>query len=122
MGGTGPENLNLVELDQPVDELTRPNQGPRRPYRQVRFRPPRGFAGSEPEFFEGNEMGQWRGDGTDSPSDVGCPASIQAAWRRRRVPKVEAPAPTMPEAKVERDQDEQSTMETQQQFYDMQQR
>lgn len=116
MGGQGPENLNLVELDQPIDR--KENRGP---YHRVRFRPPQGLEGQEPEFFEGPAKNQFRGVGTENQSDTGSPASIMVAtWRKRRHPEPEA---TMPNAVVEHDPNEESrNTETQQQFYDMQMR
>jgi len=118
MGGTGPENLNLTELDQP----TRP--------RKVRFRPERGLEGAEPEFFEGaaDYRGAHEGVGTEEQGDVGSPSSIMLATsmkdRIERMKRRLSPEPpvTMPNDKVERDSEERENMETSQSFYDMQAR
>lgn len=115
MGGGGPENLNLTEYDQPHDHDS--NQ-PIGPSRKVRFRPtewaelsmegPAGYRGSH------------EGVGTEEQGDVGSPASgIFASWQQRRT-LVE---PSMPNAKKESDPlEEGQVTETNQTFYDMQQR
>lgn len=124
MGDGGPENLNLVEPDQPIDRKEPDANGPRRPYHRIRFRPPQGLMGHEPEFFEGQggELNQWRGVGTDNQGDTGSPASVNlaSAWSRRRAPEPEI---TMPNAVKESDpQEEGQGQEKNQEFYDMQQR
>lgn len=119
MGGVGPDNLNLVEMDQPLDQKEE-RIGPLRTKLKTRFRPDRGVAGQEPEFFEGQSGGrsQSGGYGTDNPPDVGVPGIF--AGKKREVPELE---PTMPNAKRESDPlEEGQTIETHQQFYDMQQR
>lgn len=77
--------------------------------------------GNEPEFFEGQggDLNQWRGVGTENPGDTGSPSSgFFASWRRRRAPE---PEPTMPNADESGDEERQG-QETNQAFYDMQQR
>jgi len=121
MGGAGPENLNLVEKDQPLDQKE-PRTGPIRPKQKVRFRPPQGLEGQEPEFFEGpaGYRNVEKGYGTENQPDTGAPASIMLAkWKRRRTLVEE----TMPNAIKEGDpQEEGATTDHNQEFYDMQQR
>lgn len=131
MGDGGPENLNLVERDQPLDQKNQDqpsdHRGPLRPPRQVRFRPPQGLEGAEPDFFDGRggDRSEFRGTGTDNTGDTGSPNSgVFAAWKRRRT-LVE---PSMPNAKKESDPLEEGQSESgapgadNQQFYDMQAR
>jgi hypothetical protein len=103
-GGAGPENLDLVQLDQPFDQKEvgevgkeripdprkrildqYPNMGPVRREHRVRFRPPVGLGGNEDTFFDGpgGTRSMDKGPGSDQTSDVGSPASINLAWRRR---------------------------------------
>lgn len=134
MGDGGPNNLNLVEPDQPLDQRNDGSgpdrRGPLRPPHKVRFRPPQGLEGQEPEFFEGpaGDRNEFRGTGTDNPGDVGSPSSgIFASWKRRRAAAL-MPEPTMPNAKKESDPLEEGQTESgapgadNQAFYDMQAR
>jgi len=126
IGGQGPENLNLVEVDQPLDQK---NPGPKlRPRQRVRFRPPQGLEGQEPEFFEGpaGYRNVEKGYGTENQPDTGSPSSIMlATWKRRRTLVEE----TMPNAVKEGEPQEEGQTTTgnpgdaiQQSFYDMQAR
>ena len=56
-------------------------KGPIRRPHKIRFRPPQGVAGYEPEFFEGpgGSRNSDRGVGSDQYSDTGSPASINLA-------------------------------------------
>jgi len=75
--------------------------------------------GNEPEFFDGQggDLSQWRGVGTENQSDTGSPASgIFAAWKQRRTDE-----PTMPNAE-NTGEDERQTQETNESYYNMQQR
>lgn len=126
MGDGGPENLNQVEYDQPLDQRNQDaepdHRGPLRPPRKVRFRPPQGLEGQEPEFFEGQagDLNQFRGVGTDNPGDTGTVSTgFFASWKARRT-LVE---PSMPNALKESDPlEEGQTNESNQAFNDMQQR
>jgi len=72
----------------------------------------------------GGDRNQFRGPGTENQSDTGSPSSgVFAGWKNRRALIGEQPEPTMPNAKKESDpQEEGAGQETNQTFYDMQQR
>ncbi len=108
MGGGGPSNLSPIEYDQTVD-------------RKRLFRPS--------EWAEitmdglGGDRNQFRGTGTENQQDTGSPSSGVFAGRENRLSMVEMPGPTMPNAKKESDpMEEGETSETNQTYYDMQQR
>lgn len=108
MGDGGPSNLNPIQYDQDVD-------------RKRRFRP-----SEQAEIAMdgmGGDLNQFRGPGTENQTDTGSsPSGVFAGWSRRRS-MVEQPEPTMPNAKKESDpQEEGMGSETNQAFYDMQQR